>query len=411
MAVISIISGSFCKGESIVERVARDMNYRLLDPVLIDEASKRFKSSRDDLKRSLAGEFGLLKKYTVDREQHLARLSVVLSELVQQDNGVLSGYAAYLIPRSISHVLRVLIIANLDYRVKQAKESNQLSEKQALKEIHADDERLTDASRYFRDKSAFDESQYDVVIPMHDTSVDDAVRMICDYAGSEPLKTTPLSERAARDFSLAARVHLKLIDGGFHNLDVTSVDGHVTVLVNEYVVRLERHQEQIKRAAVEVTGVQHVSTGLGPKYKPPSINPWGNMEAAPPKILLVDDEKDFVHTLSERLQTRNLQSSVVYDGQEALDRMTEDVPDVMVLDLAMPGIDGIETLRRVKKQHPHVEVIILTGHGSEREEQLARELGAFAYLQKPANIDVLARVMKEAYEKVSRRRGEDTEDG
>lgn len=411
MAIVSIISGSFSKGDAVVKRVADTLDYRLLDSLLFDETTKRFKSSKDDLKLSLAGEFGLLKRYTVDREQHLARLSVVLSELVLQDTGVLSGMATYLIPRSIPHVLRVLIIANLDYRVKQAVESNQIAEKQALKEIHADDERLTDASRYIHDKSAFDETQYDVVIPMHNTSVEDAVRMICEYARSEPLKTTPLSERAARDFLLAARVHLSLIDSGFHNLDVVSVDGHVTVLINEYVVRLERHQEQIKRAASEVTGVQHVSTGLGPKYKPPSINPWGNMEAAPPKILLVDDEKDFVHTLSERLQTRNLQSSVVYDGEEALARLAEDVPDVMVLDLAMPGIDGIETLRRVKKQHPHVEVIILTGHGSEREEQLAEELGAFAYLQKPANIDVLARVMREAYEKVSRRRGENTEDG
>ena len=71
-----------------------------------------------------------------------------------------------------------------------------------------------------------------------------------------------------------------------------------------------------------------------------------------------------------------------------------------VLDLKMPGIDGLEVLRRVKKSHPHVEVIILTGHGSDKEKQTAYDLGAFAYLQKPANIDQLAEKMREAYRKV-----------
>ena len=74
----------------------------------------------------------------------------------------------------------------------------------------------------------------------------------------------------------------------------------------------------------------------------------------------------------------------------------------MVLDLKMPGIDGIEVLRRVKQKHPAVEVIILTGHGSDREEKLAMELGAFAYLTKPVNIDVLADTMKQAYSKIGR---------
>jgi DNA-binding response OmpR family regulator len=73
----------------------------------------------------------------------------------------------------------------------------------------------------------------------------------------------------------------------------------------------------------------------------------------------------------------------------------------MVLDLMMPGIGGIEVLRRLKQSHPNIEVIILTGHGSEQEEQLAADLGAFAYLQKPVNIEHLAEVMRDAYRKVN----------
>ncbi|MEW6113029.1 MAG: response regulator, partial [Thermodesulfobacteriota bacterium] len=76
-----------------------------------------------------------------------------------------------------------------------------------------------------------------------------------------------------------------------------------------------------------------------------------------------------------------------------------DVPDVMVLDLKMPGIDGMEVLKRVRKAYPQVQVIILTGHGSEKDEAEARRLGAFAYLQKPVDIEKLIRTLKDAYKK------------
>ncbi len=130
------------------------------------------------------------------------------------------------------------------------------------------------------------------------------------------------------------------------------------------------------------------------------------VEESMPKFLLVDDEKEFVLTLSERLESRNLGSAIAYDGEEAMAIMEVDAPDVMVLDLKMPGIDGLEVLRRVKRERPATEVIILTGHGSEQERRRAMELGAFAYLEKPANIDVLAEAMKQAYSKTKKLKGD-----
>ena len=116
----------------------------------------------------------------------------------------------------------------------------------------------------------------------------------------------------------------------------------------------------------------------------------------PAKILLVDDEKEFVHTLAERLETRGLSSSMAYEGEQALAMVAADEPEVMVLDLRMPGMQGMEVLRRVKRDHPYVQVIILTGHGSEADRELAEELGAFDYLQKPVNIKQLVDVIKVA---------------
>jgi DNA-binding NtrC family response regulator len=114
------------------------------------------------------------------------------------------------------------------------------------------------------------------------------------------------------------------------------------------------------------------------------------------KVLYVDDEEDFVRTLAERMDMRDLGGDVALSGQEALGMLEEDRPDVMVLDLRMPGLDGLEVLRRVKKAYPEIEVIILTGHGSEKDEEEARRLGAFDYLRKPVELETLMDVIRRA---------------
>ncbi len=115
-----------------------------------------------------------------------------------------------------------------------------------------------------------------------------------------------------------------------------------------------------------------------------------------PRVLLVDDEEEFVQALAERLEARGFEAAVVFDGEQALQHLAADPPQVMVVDLMMPGIDGLEVLRRVRREPAAIEVILVTGHGSAREEALARDLGAFAYLNKPLAIEALASSLKEA---------------
>jgi len=115
------------------------------------------------------------------------------------------------------------------------------------------------------------------------------------------------------------------------------------------------------------------------------------------KVLLVDDEEEYVRTLAERLEMRGLNVSVVLSGDRAIRTVQEAPPDVMVLDLKMPGMDGMSVLSRVKMIAPQVQVIILTGHGSQKDEEVARRLGVFDYLQKPVDIAVLLKTMERAY--------------
>jgi len=116
------------------------------------------------------------------------------------------------------------------------------------------------------------------------------------------------------------------------------------------------------------------------------------------KVLLVDDEQEFIETLSERLTMREFETKWALDGEGALESLQDDEPDVMLLDLKMPGISGMEVLRKVKKAYPGIQVVILTGHGTDEHEEQARRLGAYAYLQKPVALDRLAKILREAFE-------------
>lgn len=114
------------------------------------------------------------------------------------------------------------------------------------------------------------------------------------------------------------------------------------------------------------------------------------------KLLLVDDEEEFVKALAERLELRGMKPRIAFSGEQALQMVQDEVPDVMVLDLRMPGIDGLKVLGRIKRAHPQVRVIILTGHGSDSDREAAFRLGAFEYLQKPVDIRDLVRVLNRA---------------
>lgn len=117
------------------------------------------------------------------------------------------------------------------------------------------------------------------------------------------------------------------------------------------------------------------------------------------KVLLVDDEEDFLTTLADRLQLRDLKVRTASRGEDALEVIgTADV-DVVVLDLSMPGMDGLQTLKRIKEQVPESEVIILTGHGSIRAGVEAMKLGADDFLEKPVDINQLLEKIEEAKQK------------
>ena len=114
------------------------------------------------------------------------------------------------------------------------------------------------------------------------------------------------------------------------------------------------------------------------------------------RVLLVDDEEEFVTTLAERLQIREIETVIATDGDEALRIIDTDTPPVVVLDVMMPGIGGLNVLQQVKRNHPEIQIILLTGRGSTNDGIKGMRLGAFDYLMKPVKIEDLIQKMNEA---------------
>jgi two-component system, OmpR family, response regulator len=117
------------------------------------------------------------------------------------------------------------------------------------------------------------------------------------------------------------------------------------------------------------------------------------------RVLLVDDEAPFVEALGKRLNARELDVETAGSGEDAIARVEQRTFDVIVLDLAMPGMDGIETLKRLRKIDPDLQIILLTGHGSIEKAVEATKLGAIDFLQKPTVLSDLLDLIHKASDK------------
>lgn len=117
------------------------------------------------------------------------------------------------------------------------------------------------------------------------------------------------------------------------------------------------------------------------------------------KVLLVDDEQDFLDTLSSRLELKGMKVSAVTSGEQAIAEAKKQDYDAIIVDLSMPGIDGLETLKRIKADNPNAEIIMLTGHGSVQSGVEAMKLGAGDFLQKPVELSELMSKIGEAKDK------------
>ena len=400
MPIITIFPGTFCNEDIVLRELISHTGYTpVTDTDLTDTAATLSGMDAAKIGRAFTSRTSIFNKFTHEKERSIAYLKLALAEKLPDEKLILSGFAGHLIPRTVSHILRVCLIADMNFRTALAAKAKGISEKEANKWIHRQDE---DCAAWihalFNVTDPWSPNLYDMIIPMNKTNTDEAIRLILDNLKKDVLLPTDQSRQQIADFHLAAQVEVKLATEG-HDVGVGAENGTVTLTINKHVLMLSRLEQELKSIASAVPGVKSVETCVGKDFHQSDIYRKFDFEV-PAKVLLVDDEREFVQTLSERLLLRDMGSAVAYDGESALKLVHDEEPEVMILDLKMPGIDGIEVLRRVKETQPGIEVIILTGHGSEADRQTCMSLGAFAYLQKPVDIDVLSDTLKKANEKI-----------
>jgi DNA-binding NtrC family response regulator len=122
-------------------------------------------------------------------------------------------------------------------------------------------------------------------------------------------------------------------------------------------------------------------------------------------VLLVDDEESFIQTLAKRLTLRRMSIEMASSGEQALEKVRQRPVDVVVVDMKMPDMNGIEVTRAIRREHPLTEVILLTGHASLEASVEGMEAGAFDYLLKPVSIDELVYKIEDAHRKKSLQEG------
>jgi len=400
MSILSFFNGTFCGKENILKEISREHGLRTVtDLDLIQEASRLSGIPERKISRAFLEKTSVFNKFTHEKERAIAYLRMALAKTLSETDFLVDGFSSMLIPAPVTHVLRICLIADTASRVSRAATEKQISEKEAAAQVRRDDE-IAGAwcDSLFKVQDPWDPSLYDIIIPTDKMGAKDAVALVSDNLKSEVIKPTRSSQKVAGDFLLAAEVEVALVKEG-HAVGVSARDGLVSLTIHNNVLMLGRLEEELKSIAGQVDGVENVETRIGKGFYQTDIYRKYDFQV-PSKVLLVDDEREFVQTLSERLQMRDVGSAIAYDGESALNLVAEDEPDVMILDLKMPGIDGLEVLKKVKASRPDIEVIILTGHGSDTDREMCMGLGAFAYLQKPVDIDELSRLLKEANEKI-----------
>ncbi len=404
MSIIAFCSGTYCNEGDVLDTLTQKTGYSVIDDrMIITEASRMSGFSEKKLQGVFSTKTSIFNQFTHEKERSIAYLRRVLAEMLDADNMIVSGVSGLLIPKNINHVLKVCLIADMKSRIANAQNQEQISEKEAAALIRQND---ADMGAWVKIIMGTDdpwaESSYDIMIPTDKSDAEECVELIFQYTESDVVQTTDVSKQAIFDFQLAAKAGEALANAG-HNVSTDAKKGIIRITINKHVLMLARLEEELRQIVGKIPGVKGVETSVGENFYQPDIYRKYDFQM-PSKILLVDDEREFVQTLAERLIIRDMGSVVAYDGESALSMVDDEEPEVMILDLKMPGIDGIEVLRKVKKDRPDIEVIILTGHGSESDRQICMQLGAFAYLHKPVDIDLLSNILKQANEKVQKQK-------
>lgn len=370
------------------------------DENLFHDTVTKIGGDPERLKKMMYNRTSVFNQFTLEKEKAVNMFRLVLADkLATPEQYLFHGFLTALIPAEVTEVLRVLVVDNKEGRIERGMKMG-LSKGEAKKKIRNHDISAFSWTDFLFAKEAYDSTLYDLVVPVKAQDHREITKEILSCFHRTSVLRTPQSQGAVKDMKMMAEIENLLLGNG-HKMGIRVREGNVTLIIQNSVLNFNGLKDDLTNLVRQVAGIKEIVIEKHKSYVE-SVYRQQKFEL-PSKVLFVDDEREFVQTVSQRLISRDVGTYGVYDGQEALDLIVEDRPEVMVLDLKMPGLHGIEVLRQAKEIAPEIEVIILTGHGTTKDMEECMKLGAFAYMNKPVNIEELSATIKAANDKVHAR--------
>ncbi len=247
MPVITITRASYSHGRMIAEKVARELNYQCISQEIISLASQQYDIPENWLRQAIEDAPSLFDHFSYGKKKYLAYIRSALLEYAAGDNIVYHGLAGHLLLEGVPNILRVIISANIEERVKIEVEREKVSENEAKKNIKKFDKERKKWASYFYDKDPWNTSMYDLTLVIGGMSVDDAVKRIVETVKLPAFQTTEESKRILKQNSLAAKMKSDLMNF-YSDIDVVVEDSNI-------VVRIERSLKQEEAVVDDINAI------------------------------------------------------------------------------------------------------------------------------------------------------------
>ncbi len=263
MSIITISRGSYSRGKAIAEKVANKLGYECIAREILLEASKDFNIPELKLFHAINDPPSILDYCIYGKEKYIAYIQAALLKHLQKDNVVYHGFAGHFFVKDIPHVLKVRIIADLESRVRFVSERDGILQNKALRFIKKIDRQRKKWSKRLYGIDTWDPSLYDLVLHVDKITEEDAADIICRTVGIEHFQTTPESQQAMDDLSLAAEVKAALIKMK-PDIDVSAQKGVVHIKTETLESEEQKLSKDMKKIGETIPGVKDVNIHVLP---------------------------------------------------------------------------------------------------------------------------------------------------
>ena len=257
MSIITLSRGSYSKGKEVAEKVAQRLGYECLSREVVLEASGRYHIPEIKMVKAIHDAPSILDRLNHSKKSFIACYQSALARHVQKDNVVYHGLAGHLLLTGIPHVFKVRVIADLSDRIRNEMKREGISEKKARASLQKDDNERRKWTQSLYGVDPWDSSLYDLVIHIHQFSVEDAVDFICRGAALDPFKTTRESQRKMDDLALASQVKAELLEW-HQDIEVTCEYGNVLIETHSEDHQMHKLENKARALAKEILGIHHI---------------------------------------------------------------------------------------------------------------------------------------------------------